>query len=915
MASSVSFTGRYARYKQGTDRLVEWLARKANQCCDITLIVRSLSRSSSQREKALKSIELSTAQTLLFAEAIAAVRPPVYVPSEVLDLVREVIRLRQLSADEHAADSIAQSQEISQSDHGHQHFIGVLRRILRLLELTQTTRPEFTEEKTAKAAGKKKGNKSGKRGNNANTTDLENVFECLDLEDTKFDADSGTATTASATHARINISHIEFKLEKQNEDLEFALWCHLEDLYSVRKLVHQTWIEYVQGKMSFDAASIITEAAFGLVRCADDEFGALNPLFDEYDKILVFLDVKRSDVMYFEEKVVLSFISHSTDYSPKRKQEWPSNALELLCPAAAHLMDLHLTNSARWDLNFKNHNTGNPMQPRSLYEEHYIPYHKFGEVILNSVGRFSFAWLSYEDSGRLDELVTQLGCLDRCRTWAVVSFAMYMDVFDILGPDNPTGLKLAKDSLAKFQTLLETQKVRQPRDVHSAVLKDLDRAARMMELETDGWDRGDCSSPAFFRQRSANLKSQNAFATGLERKLPVYAGATAFGMKAWMMRNRACHGSNERSLSLHCMAYLYKVARRIGLLSLDWQDMEFLIASQTEVGPLVPKLTSTCKVRQYTIAFEAVLGLNTKFNLRFNKKLTTNVFTGSLKYIQVGAKFIDEWLGCTRKRNGVSTGKMIEVLLHQMASEEAHEAGTSRSAKASQERETFTPQELLSIFKKSLIREEPLLNFEYYEFFLECEKVLTQIAGALKEKLPSHITALSQITWKILVDAEHYDSKGTLPASSWLHAAVGPLQQMISDHGKDFVKKAYDQSSGHIPKHLWPECGRPYSDLKALQKKMAEPLERAGTRVAYTGRLVSIHHPKLTTSDIKQLASSAQVPEGQVPHLPSYMIQEEDDDAEHESHDAGGDVEWKVWHPWDTKNAAAQSQVAREETE
>ena len=70
----------------------------------------------------------------------------------------------------------------------------------------------------------------------------------------------------------------DFKLEKEDDDSAFAVWCFLQDLNDVRSFVHNTWLEYSRGEISFLAGSTVTGTAFGLLRTADAEFAATSSL-------------------------------------------------------------------------------------------------------------------------------------------------------------------------------------------------------------------------------------------------------------------------------------------------------------------------------------------------------------------------------------------------------------------------------------------------------------------------------------------------------------------------------------------------------------------------------------------------------------------------------------------------------------
>ncbi|KAK3671124.1 hypothetical protein LTR78_008925 [Recurvomyces mirabilis] len=130
---------------------------------------------------------------------------------------------------------------------------------------------KLTSSSTTKQLSKRQKQLSGKKAAALNEP-LTNLFGCLNVgEPSELLSASLPVHTSAASNPKYS-----FKLETENHDGPFAIWCHLKDLYDFRQNVRQAWIDHKRGDISFLAASSLTDTAFGLLRRADhvviDEF-------------------------------------------------------------------------------------------------------------------------------------------------------------------------------------------------------------------------------------------------------------------------------------------------------------------------------------------------------------------------------------------------------------------------------------------------------------------------------------------------------------------------------------------------------------------------------------------------------------------------------------------------------------------
>lgn len=107
-----------------------------------------------------------------------------------------------------------------------------------------------------------------------------------------------------------------------------ATWCFLTDLDDVRSFAKESWTEYLQGRISFLAASTITDTAFGLLRCADEDFlkEESGSSSTNWEDLVAYLGLA-----YFYRGETLWLFPATQGNAPKLPHS-NVNMVELLCP-------------------------------------------------------------------------------------------------------------------------------------------------------------------------------------------------------------------------------------------------------------------------------------------------------------------------------------------------------------------------------------------------------------------------------------------------------------------------------------------------------------------------------------------------------------------------------------------------------
>lgn len=174
-----------------------------------------------------------------------------------------------------------------------------------------------------------------------------------------------------------------------------------------------------------------------------------------------------------------------------------------------------------------------------------------------------------------------------------------------------------------------------------------------------------------------------------------------------------------------CLAHLYTAGRKLGLISTDWKDMDMAIAAQKSIDPLVTKAgvrndASAC-LRHFLLAMGVPAEKFAKGKLPELPSPKEAFYKGkrpvnTLKVVHSMAKGHK-----AESKLGVCRREVIEqVLISLMVKENEVQASGKSSKKQHSPTAHFTPQQLLSIFKKAFIANEPMLNFDFISFWRDC---------------------------------------------------------------------------------------------------------------------------------------------------------------------------------------------------
>ena len=331
------------------------------------------------------------------------------------------------------------------------------------------------------------------------------------------------------------------------------------------------------------------------------------------------------------------------------------------------------------------------------------------------------------------------------------------------------------------------------------------------------------------------------------------------------MKQGLCN--SNRLLLIHSAAYLCKLVRSLGLLTTKWHDMGFFIASQLDRGAFLPKQASSpkCTPKALRSFYQSAIGLNAKARHKLGLHARPKLFEqgraidpGIGFAAQVHIRIADE------KQTNVlaSPAKIVEIFLHELASQ-AQSAEKPAGSCASPASQSFSPSELLTTFKKSFLQDEAALNFDYFRFWAECGDLMHDIEAAIVKECPAYENECggipSFVAWVVLSEAATGKHHPQWSGKSTSEVVAQVIAQHIGGKTNKFSKATYDQCSGRLPKHKWPQRTKADEEMQELQMFKAYELARAGCSFSMTRPITAVYHPRLTYDMMKshELVKSA----------------------------------------------------------
>ena len=211
---------------------------------------------------------VSTKDLLQYTQLIVSWKPPIEVLGSVVELVEDVIIGRKDCADFYAAQDAA--------DAGHEAFISALEEILGKLKEARS------RQKKEKGAARKVADRfpqetvDGAQKQQAHEA-LHNLFENLQVEGPSEEAWQAAPAKKDPKNTASSPPVVPTLEVNPDEERRFALFCFLQDMFELRKVIRETWEQARSQKLSYVTATMVTETAFTFMDRAHVKFTEMHP--------------------------------------------------------------------------------------------------------------------------------------------------------------------------------------------------------------------------------------------------------------------------------------------------------------------------------------------------------------------------------------------------------------------------------------------------------------------------------------------------------------------------------------------------------------------------------------------------------------------------------------------------------------
>ncbi|KAK4544128.1 hypothetical protein LTR36_004626 [Oleoguttula mirabilis] len=847
--------GRYKLYKAGTARRVEWLAKTASRCCNVTTIIGSLApdpakaHSSSSRTSPLQDVRIRTHELVALANAIVAADPPVSIPQNIIDVLNDVIAGREVCTQWYSSQAVQQESDVARQNEGHVFFIHTLREVHNLLSSAHQAQVQSQQPTAATARPKK----AKSRARTTNDT-LSSLFAHLEVEEPS-DTPLGTGSCSAppSLGTKVDLTDSDVSLQDDTEDIAFALWCFLEDLNDARAFLIATWGDYCKGSVSLLLVTATTTIAFGLIRRENEEFVKCYPKFGDWWYIQDFLHL----AMCTYDRAIYVFPAES-GATPKHLGS-NLNPAELLCPFAAFSL-----------LAFKEdmceYRKATGMRTYVVAQTTVQPCSDFAAFFADIVPEIHAYGEGLRQKGQLGDIFLH-GVLQYCDTpplpiWLVVAYQTCVEIQELVESNPSCGIESFCMSSRNVCESIHNYRVFAPTFADHMLESNWNEpfASVVKVSELVNAVLAGAQSTQFSTEERLALVRGSALPPHYLLGFPLSVGDLLYNLKV-KTHNAGVALANDGYVIL-AVAHLYHAARHYGLVTANWHDMDLVLAQHGTKQALVTKTSAQADAHAMSRHYLMALGVPASAFARGRtpaipppKSLVHNArsitVTSEYQHRMSRRKAADEKLGFSR-------GDLTDVVLRDLANL-ALSSGAGRGKRVTNEsvgeRAQLTPLQLLSTFKKSMIADEPHLNFDYPGFLQTCAKLIAKIKAAVVPKLAGSVHYTREplgyeMVYDLLCDAAHTVTSAQPVSRAVFSDAAAMVQETIDHVGNRYSQLAFNQSSGRIPKQQRPEFDR--SKAHPMRSMLMDQLKGSGTKFGSASHDLCMYNPHMTLMKFKE---------------------------------------------------------------
>ena len=817
--ASDDFVGRYKLYKKGTRSIVYWLTQTAGQLVDLKDIIHSLVSAASGDKHTKQStkggtqeLEIRPAELVKLAEVISKSKPAVDIPEGITLIIKDVIAGRKECGSWYAAQTFEKSSSMNKENESHRFFVLVLERVYSILCAART-----------QSAGPHIDVKPDTRSTESST--LEGLFHRLQLEEPSDQALGDDHGHAPRPNGATGYAKTKFNIAQQEQDLAFETWCLLQDMQDIREFVEDSWAEYKRGEISFMVAGSVTAVAISLLRRADTEFGKADRRSTEWLEIMNYLGLR-----YHHADGVVRLYPRQDHHSDTDRLPAPNlNIAKLLCPIAFLCLQAYKDKTSILLGCLESYQEGT-YDPKMLTGQKHTKLLHIFEMCLRrlSVSTVQFSVRKVRPP-IFDDFVDGLTAVPetgKIPMWIVSACQIYLDLFDAMpnipgqGCPHLQELFLAiqradSDFRAYFEGLHPSLRDVEP---HVKSLKNLSNwTKRTLSIS--------CFPPSY--DLTSPLEGlgdkQSRLPSDLAGLVPSYAGAYLLQLGTDFYYAGIELAAHDRIVL--SMAHLYRAFRAQGLLAEDWKDMEFIIGLFGKSSSLVPSISEPFDLEKANRHYMMAIGYSPKLfaaDASSKQPSAQPKLERCPRQITVSSPLLQALLECPRhkpERDGTPAHSLMDAAISGLVKS----TGMRKGQKDHTLNASFTPMQLLAEFKETLIRDEPVLKFDYVKFTLQCV--------TLAECLNRKVNNLSVTPLQGEEQADVAVSVGALlstPVPMYIKRDIARLlQSHIDAGGASFVEECKSQSSCRVSTTSTGNYSDEYKVYKKARQESLAAMKKA----------------------------------------------------------------------------------------
>ncbi|KAF2774330.1 hypothetical protein EJ03DRAFT_4996 [Teratosphaeria nubilosa] len=782
-----SLIAQYLRYKEGTDKLVEWLATEAQKCggSNISKLLPTLRDAKEAVRKAKKgrgadrsatTVLVRVADLITLAKIVASSKLPI--PHSIISMTKDVIAGRQACADVYAKSlaekDVGNAKKLESDNQGHQHFIAVLQQVLDLLSAAYDARPlqdaptAFRRRKVAKEPDKEPENKAQA---------LANMFAQLNIQKP---SNKALGAAPAGGKAGTEAPKVRFELEAPEDQVKFAVLVFLKDMCEVRGFVEATWKERVAGTISFAAAGFLTSTASAIIRRAEKQLLAQFPQLHAYlSAFAILLDIDQEN--YADPTQAMSRL---TELYAQAQQSGTADlmcldsAVEILELAALSTRDL----SKPWQIYLDMSKVKRVDRTPERLFKHIKRLLPLLAAALRVDGATSTLGMHDAFTATIANWLLEPGS-GAFPISLVLCFDMIRRAHEILGPDSiASGHRIALDALQVDRAVVENFSARTNTGAEGYRID-----ANLLET----WMIGCATVSRRYVHDPPRLLAQK-LVDGEAQKYQDYCLYKSMILTPWLnmwFSRTMVHAFGMRMCNIDRLvlstAYLYKVAKETCVLQAEWADMDYVIGANSKQSQFVRQ--SSTGPQAYAKYFGMALGMKASaFSGDWWPKLPhCNAIDKNARGLQDQASLLTQIVDKDFVRGNDIDDNLVSMALRCLQWKDIGDD---------------SPARLLHDLKQAYLDCEVDFNFPYLTFAEHCRHVLTQLhqigaplLAGQKSQLPGSPTGLAYSVLRSIADSANQGKLEHDPLLLVLRDAI--ISLVGGGIGGELIKEARAQSS------------------------------------------------------------------------------------------------------------------------